>query len=201
MRLAVLISGRGSNLRSILESERTGSLGKAIVSLIISDKRDAKGLKYSKEYNKKTIIIESNSHNSKEEYDNQLVKVLHEHDIDLIVLAGFMRILTPFFVNTFNNRIVNIHPSLLPAFPGLNAQKQALNHGSKISGCTVHFASEEVDDGPIILQRAVEISNDDTEESLSQKILKQEHEILPLALKLISEGKISIKERKIIVEE
>ena len=193
MRLAVLISGRGSNLRSILESERKGSLGKAIVSLIISDKQDAKGLKYSKEYNKKAVILESNSYNSREEYDNQLVKVLHEHDIDLIVLAGFMRILTPFFVNTFINRIVNIHPSLLPAFPGLNAQKQALNHGSKISGCTVHFASKEVDNGPIILQRAVEISNDDTEESLSQKILKHEHEILPLALKLISEGKISIK--------
>ncbi len=201
MRLAVLISGRGSNLKSILESERKGSLGKAIVSLIISDKRDAEGLKYSKEYNKKAIILESNSYNSREEYDNQLVKVLHKHDIDLIVLAGFMRILTPFFVNTFINRIVNIHPSLLPAFPGLKAQKQALNHGSKISGCTVHFASEEVDYGPIILQRAVEISNDDTEESLSQKILKHEHEILPLALKLISEGKISIKERKIIVEE
>lgn len=201
MRLAVLISGRGSNLRSILESERKGSLGKAIVSLIISDKQDAKGLKYSKEYNKKAVILESNSYNSREEYDNQLVKVLHEHDIDLIVLAGFMRILTPFFVNTFINRIVNIHPSLLPAFPGLNAQKQALNHGSKISGCTVHFASEEVDNGPIILQRAVEISNDDTEESLSQKILKHEHEILPLALKLISEGKISIKKRKIFVEE
>ena len=120
MRLAVLISGRGSNLRSILESERKGSLGKAIVSLIISDKRDAKGLKYSKEYNKKAIILESNSYNSREEYDNQLLKVLHEHDIDLIVLAGFMRILTPFFVNKFINRIVNIHPSLLPAFPGLN---------------------------------------------------------------------------------
>jgi len=169
MRLAVLISGRGSNLRSILESERKGSLGKAIVSLIISDKQDAKGLKYSKEYNKKAVILESNSYNSREEYDNQLVKVLHEHEIDIIVLAGFMRILTPFFVNTFINRIVNIHPSLLPAFPGLNAQKQALNHGSKISGCTVHFASEEVDNGPIILQRAVEISNDDTEESYLRK--------------------------------
>ena len=200
MKLAVLISGRGSNLKSILESERKGSLGIATVSLIVSNKQDAKGLKYSEEYNKEAVILE-NSYNSREEYDKQLATILHKHDIDLIVLAGFMRILTPFFINKFNNRIVNIHPSLLPAFPGLNAQKQALVYGVKISGCTVHFVSEEVDAGPIILQKAVEISSNDTVESLSQKILKNEHEILPLSLKLITEGKISIKERKISVVE
>lgn len=200
MKLAVLISGRGSNLRSILESERKGSLGIATVSLIVSNKQDAKGLKYSEEYNKEAVILE-NSYNSREEYDKQLATILHKHDIDLIVLAGFMRILTPFFINKFNNRIVNIHPSLLPAFPGLNAQKQALDYGVKISGCTVHFVIEETDAGPIILQKAVKISSNDTVESLSQKILKNEHEILPLALKLISEGKVSIKERKISVVE
>lgn len=197
MNVAVLISGRGSNLRAILEAEKNNNLGKAHVVLVLSNKADAKGLDHAKEFNKDTVVLEASGFNSREDYDRALVEVLHQHNIELVVLAGFMRILTSVFLDAFRNRVINIHPSLLPSFPGLHAQRQALEYGVKISGCTVHFVTEEVDGGPIILQHAVEVYDDDTEETLAKRILKYEHQLLPKAIRLIAEGRVSIKGRKV----
>jgi len=196
MNVAVLISGRGSNLRAILEAEKNNNLGEAKVTLVLSNKPTAKGLEHARAFGKKVVILESSGFKTREDYDKELVKILNEHRIDLVVLAGFMRILSPVFIEAFRNRIINIHPSLLPSFPGLHAQKQALDYGVKISGCTVHFVTEEVDGGPIILQHAVEVLDDDTEETLSQRILKFEHQLLPKAIRLISEGKVRLEGRK-----
>jgi phosphoribosylglycinamide formyltransferase-1 len=197
MRIAILISGRGSNLKAILEAEKKQKLGQAEVSLIISNNSKAKGIGYGKSYGKQTICLEANNFRTKESYENELIKIIEDYGIDLIVLAGFMRILTPNFIDKFRNKIINIHPSLLPSFPGLNAQKQALDSGVRISGCTVHFVNEEVDAGPIILQKAVEIVEGDTEYSLSKRILEEEHKLLPLSIKLISESKVKIEQNKV----
>jgi len=184
--VAVLISGRGSNLKAILEAEKNNQLGEAKVTLIISNRSDAKGLEYARDYNKKIEIIENSRSSSREEYDKLLIDLLHQNSINLVVLAGFMRILSSLIVNEFQNKIINIHPALLPSFPGLYAQKQALDLGVKITGCTVHFVDEKVDHGPIILQDSIPIFDEDTEESLSKRILKKEHQLLPRAIKLIS---------------
>ncbi|MFW9853355.1 MAG: phosphoribosylglycinamide formyltransferase, partial [Candidatus Thorarchaeota archaeon] len=143
------------------------------------------------------VCLESSHFKSNEAYDKELIRIIQSHGIELIVLAGFMRILSPYFVKHFENKIINVHPSLLPAFPGLNAQKQALDYGVKFTGCTVHFVNEVVDGGPIILQKIVDIKEDDTEFSLSNRILEMEHEILPLAIKLISQDKVNIYNNKV----
>lgn len=197
MRVAVLISGRGSNLKAILEAEKKQQLGQAEVSLIVSNNTKAKGLEYGESSGKKTICLEANNFKSKETYEKELSDIIENQGIDLIVLAGFMRILSPYFIDRFQNKIINIHPSLLPSFPGLKAQKQALDFGVRISGCTVHFVNEQVDSGPIILQKAVEIKEDDSEFSLSKRILKEEHKLLPLSIKLISENKVKIEQNKV----
>ena len=197
MNVAVLISGRGSNLKAILEAERNNKIAKAQVKLVLSNNCKAEGLKYAKEYDKKAVCLESNNFKSKVAYDNELTDIIKSHNIDLVVLAGFMRILSPSFIKQFENKIINIHPSLLPSFPGLNAQKQALEHGVKVTGCTVHFANELVDKGPIILQKTIDVKEDDTEFSLSNRILEKEHEILSLAIKLISENRVKIIKNKV----
>ncbi len=197
MNVAILISGRGSNLKAILEAERNKKIAKAQVKLIISNNSKAEGLKYAKEFGKKTAWLESNNFKSKEAYDKELAQIIKSNDIELVVLAGFMRILSPSFIKQFKNKIINIHPSLLPAFPGLNAQKQALDCGVKITGCTVHFVNEMVDKGPIIIQKTVDVKDDDTEFSLSNRILEKEHEILPLAIKLISENRVNLIKNKV----
>lgn len=199
MKVAVLISGRGSNLKSILEAEKKNLLGEAEVAAIISDNPLAHGLKYAKEYKKQSVIIDFSKFKSKNDFEQKLISVLENAQIELIVLAGFMRILSPAFIDLFRNKIINIHPSLLPSFPGLNAQKQAFDFGVKISGCTVHFVTEEIDAGPIILQKAIEIENDDTEESISSKILSWEHILLPQAIKLFSEKKMILRNNKVKV--
>jgi len=197
MKVAVLISGRGSNLKAILDAEKDKKLAKAQIKLIVSNNSKAEGLKYAKEYSKKIICLESKNFKSKEAYDEELAQTIKSYDIDLVVLAGFMRILSPSFVKHFENKIINIHPSLLPAFPGLKAQKQALDYGVKYTGCTVHFVNEKVDGGPIILQDIVKVKDDDTEFSLSNRILEKEHELLPLVIKLISEGYVKIHNNKV----
>ena len=197
MNVAVLISGRGSNLEAILEKEKQKELGNAVISLVVSNNPDAKGLEIAKRYGKKTIVLPSHRNQNRETYDKQLAETLEKNDIDLVVLAGFMRILSPFFVNKFSNKIINIHPSLLPSFPGINAQKQALDYGAKITGCTVHFVDEKVDHGPIILQEVVLVDDSDTEEILAKKILEKEHILLPKAIRLFSEGKIIVEGRKV----
>ncbi len=199
MNIAVLISGRGSNLLSILEHENKNKLGTAKVVLVISNNRNAKGIEYAKQYGKECIVIENHECVNREEYDKKIIEQLEKYNVELVVLAGFMRILSPLFVKRYKHRIINVHPALLPSFPGLNAQKQALNYGVKVSGCTVHFVDDKVDHGEIILQRSVVVKDDDTEESLANRILEQEHILLPLAIKLFSENKLEIKERKVII--
>ncbi len=197
MNTAVLISGRGSNLQAILYAEREKRLGEAKIQLIISNKKEAEGLKYSEIFNKKSVVISRDSFITKNEFEQKLIQTLRENEIDLIVLAGFMQILSTEFVNLYDGKIINIHPSLLPSFPGLKAQEQALDYGVKVSGCTVHFVNSEVDSGPIILQETIEITEKETEESLSEKILTKEHEALPRAISLISQNKVIISGRNV----
>lgn len=196
----MLVSGRGSNLEALLRAERGGTLGDAHVEVVISNKPGVRALEVARGFGVPTEIIEA-AGAERSAYDERLYHALADHGVDtasgLVLLAGFMRLLTPEFVSRFSGRILNIHPSLLPSFPGLEAQRQALDHGVKVTGCTVHFVVAEVDAGPIIVQRAVEVLEDDTPDSLSARILEQEHLAYPHAVKLFVEGKLSIKGRKV----
>ncbi len=195
-KIGILISGRGSNMESIIKACKEGLIPAEVV-IVISDKPDAAGLQKAKNYNIETAVIERNLYSSKEEFEKAIINLLQKKNVDLICLAGFMRILSPMFIRSFPLKIMNIHPALLPSFPGLHAQKQALDYGVKISGATVHFVDEGVDTGPIIMQEAVEVLDNDTEESLSQRILQKEHQIYPKAIKLFFENKLIIQGRKV----
>ena len=195
-KLAVLVSGRGSNLQAIMDSIDREELD-AHLSIVISNTKDAMALKRAEKHEIKTIFIDPSNYSSSKEYDKALVLKLKEFSIDLICLAGYMRILGEEIIQTFEKRIINIHPSLLPAFPGLNAQKQAINHGVKFSGCTVHFVDSGVDSGPIILQTVVPVYDNDDEKSLSKRILEQEHYLYPKAIKMIQENKIRLNGRTV----
>ena len=167
---------------------------------MISDNPDAYGLKRAKQHNIETQYINFKKFKKREDYDKEIIKSLKEKKIDLVVLAGYMRILSPYFIRTYKNKIINIHPALLPSFSGLHAQGQAVKYGVKVSGCTVHFVDEGVDSGPIVLQRALEVKDDDTEESLAERILKEEHQIYPQAIQLFSQGRLMIKGRKVFIK-
>lgn len=199
-RIAILLSGRGSNFEAIYRAINEGKID-AEIGIVISNKEDARGLLRAKEFGLETIFLNPKEFSSREEYDLKLAEEIEKRDIDLICLAGWMRILTPSFVQKFRNRIMNIHPALLPSFPGLEAQKQALEYGVRFSGCTVHFVNEEVDAGPIILQAVVPVFQNDTVETLSERILKEEHRIYPEAVRLFVEGKLRIEGRRVIIEE
>lgn len=200
MKIAILISGRGSNMTAIIKAVENGLISNSEVSIVISDKTSAQGLVKAKEYGIKTLVI-SKKGRARAEHDAEIVAELKKRNIELICLAGYMRLLSPEFVRAFPNRIVNIHPSLLPSFKGLDAQKQALDYGVKISGCTVHFVDEELDHGAIIMQKAVEVLDDDTVESLSTRILEQEHLLYVRAVKQLVEEKYKIVERRIVVAQ
>jgi phosphoribosylglycinamide formyltransferase 1 len=198
-----LISGRGSNMENILRSIKKNKIPINPV-VVISNKPDAKGLGIAQKLGVKTEIIESNDlKGGNWEYDSKLVSVLEKYKVTpqngLICLAGFMRIMSPEFIKHYKGRILNIHPAILPSFPGLHSQKQAIEYGVKYAGCTVHFVDEGVDTGPIILQSVVKVKDDDTEETLAKRILKQEHKIYPKAVKLFAKGKIRIVGRKTIL--
>ena len=195
-KLAVLVSGRGSNLQAIIDSIDREELD-AHLSVVISNTKDAMALKRAEKHGIKTIFIDPSTYLNNKEYDKALVLKLKEFSIDLICLAGYMRILGEEVIQTFEKKIINIHPSLLPAFPGLNAQKQAINHGVKFSGCTVHFVDSGVDSGPIILQTVVPVYDNDDEKSLSKRILEQEHYLYPKAIKMIQEKKIRLNGRTV----
>ena len=195
-KLAVLVSGRGSNLQAIIDSIDREELD-AHLSIVISNTKDAMALKRAEKHGIKTIFIDPSTYLNSKEYDKALVLKLKEFSIDLICLAGYMRILGEEVIQTFEKKIINIHPSLLPAFPGLNAQKQAINHGVKFSGCTVHFVDLGVDSGPIILQTVVPVYDNDDEKSLSKRILEQEHYLYPKAIKMIQEKKIRLNGRTV----
>ncbi|MBI3601247.1 MAG: phosphoribosylglycinamide formyltransferase [Nitrospinae bacterium] len=199
LKIAVLVSGRGSNLQAIIDAVESGKIhGK--IEAVISNKKDAYALERAKRHRLIGIFIDPSSYKTKEDYDRAVIKVLEEKNIGLVCLAGFMRILTPYFVNRYKGRIINIHPSLLPAFPGLDAQKKALEYGVKFSGATVHFVEEGVDSGPIILQAIVPVMDTDTPDTLSERILNEEHKIYPEAVKLFAEGRIEVKGRRIIIK-
>ena len=203
LNLVILISGRGSNMENILKAVKKNKIPIKPV-LVISNKPDAKGLAIAQKLGVKTEVVESNGlKGGNWEYDSKLVSILEKHKITpqncLICLAGFMRIMSPEFIRYYKGRIMNIHPAILPAFPGLHSQRQALEYGVKYSGCTVHFVDEGVDTGPIILQSVVKIKDNDTEENVSKRILKQEHKIYPKAVNLFAKGKIKIVGRKTII--
>ena len=195
-KLAVLVSGRGSNLQAIIDSIDREELD-AHLSIVISNTKDAMALKRAEKHGIKIIFIDPSTYLNSKEYDKALVLKLKEFSIDLICLAGYMRILGEEVIQTFEKKIINMHPSLLPAFPGLNAQKQAINHGVKFSGCTVHFVDSGVDSGPIILQTVVPVYDNDDEKSLSKRILEQEHYLYPKAIKMIQENKIRLNGRTV----
>jgi len=201
LKLAILISGRGSNMRAILRAIKKQNIP-IVPTVVISNKPSARGLRIARGLDVKTEIVESNGfQGSRWEYDQKIIGVLNKYGVmpknSLICLAGFMRILSPEFIKKFKNRILNIHPSILPAFPGLDAQRQAIESGVSHSGCTVHFVDEGVDTGPIIVQETVKIKNDDTEETLSKRILAKEHKAYVKAVKLIAEKKINVTGRKV----
>ena len=197
--IGVLASGRGTNLQAIIEAIEDGKIAGEI-KVVMSDHPKACALKRAQQYLIDTRYIDFKEFKNREDFDKEIIKILKEKKIDLVVLAGYMRILSPYFIRAYQNKIMNIHPALLPSFPGLYAQKQAIGNGVKISGCTVHFVDEGVDSGPIILQKAVEMSDDDTEESLTEKILKEEHQIYPQAIQLFSESRLIIKGRRVFIK-
>ena len=175
-RIAILISGRGSNMVALAEAVRGGTIANAEVAIVISDKRDAAGLASASERGFETLVIERGAR-TRQEHDREIVSALAARQIDLVCLAGYMRVLSSEFIDAYRGRILNIHPSLLPAFPGLDAQRQALENGAKKSGCTVHFVDETLDGGPILMQREVQVDEADTVESLSARILVEEHKL------------------------
>ncbi|MFC1855039.1 phosphoribosylglycinamide formyltransferase [Thermodesulfobacteriota bacterium] len=197
-KVGVLLSGSGSNFQSIIDNIKSGYID-ASISVVISDNKDAYGLKRAQDNGIEVETVDYKSYNDRTSYDKHIVDLLNKHGAELVVLAGYMKVVTPFFVNAFKDRIMNIHPALLPSFPGLHVQKKALDYGAKFSGCTVHFVDEGVDTGPIIVQAVVPIFCDDTEESLSKRILKEEHKIYPLAIKLYVENRLKIEDRRVII--
>jgi phosphoribosylglycinamide formyltransferase 1 len=196
-RIGVLLSGRGSNFVALADSVAAGRIPDAEIAIVVSNREGAAGIDKAKDRGIPTRVIPSKGL-EREPYDRQVVAVLREHKVDLICLAGYMRLLSSYFVASFPNRILNIHPSLLPSFPGLESQRQALEYGVKIAGCTVHFVDENLDAGPIVLQAAVPVHDADTEVTLSERILAEEHRIYSEAVRIVLEGKFKIAGRRVV---
>ena len=198
LRIGVLASGSGSNLQTVIDNIENGSLA-AEVTCVVSNKASAFALERARRHDIPAIHLDHRSFSGRENYDAAIVEVLRSHGVELVVLAGFMRIITPVLLGAFPAAVMNIHPALLPAFPGLHAQKQALDYGVKISGCSVHFVDAGTDTGPVIIQAAVPVLDDDTEETLSSRILVEEHRIYSEAIRLFAAGRLRIDGRKVIV--
>ncbi len=195
--LAVLVSGRGSNLQAIIDSIEKNIL-QAEIAIVISNVKDTYALERARKHGLDGLFLDPKSFPDRNSYEQGLVEQIQSKSVNLICLAGYMRVLGKHFIETFSGRIINIHPSLLPAFPGLNVQKRVLEHGARFSGCTVHYVNEEVDGGPIISQAVVPIFDDDDEASLSERILEQEHIIYPEAIRLILEGRLALSGRRVL---
>ena len=196
-RIAVLLSGRGSNFEALADSVAAGRIPDAEIAIVVSNREGAPGIERAKARGLATRVLPSKGL-EREAFDRQVVAVLNERKVDLVCLAGYMRLLSPYFVKSFPNRILNIHPSLLPSFPGLESQRQALEYGVKFAGCTVHFVDENLDAGPIILQAVVPVADTDTEDTLSEKILHEEHRIYTEAVKIVLDGKLRIEGRRVL---
>jgi phosphoribosylglycinamide formyltransferase-1 len=195
--LAILLSGRGSNFVAIADSIDVGRVADARIAVVISNKADAPGIATARQRGLNAVVIPSKG-KAREEHDREVVAALKHHSVDLVCLAGYMRLLSPWFVQQFPRRILNIHPSLLPAFPGLEAQEQAFAYGVKVSGCTVHFVDEELDHGAIIVQKTVPVLDSDDEHSLATRILEQEHIAYSEAINIVLEGKYAVKGRRLL---
>ncbi|GAB6071687.1 phosphoribosylglycinamide formyltransferase [Venenivibrio stagnispumantis] len=197
--IVVLASGRGSNLQAIINAIKEKKIN-AKISLVLSDKKEANALKIASENNIKSKFIDPSFFASREGYDIYIAELIKKENPDLVVLAGYMRILTDKFIDSFEGKLINIHPSLIPAFQGLKAQKKAVEYGAKFSGCTVHFVTKELDNGPIIIQAVVPVLPEDTEKELSERILFYEHKIYPQAIKWILEDRVIIEGRKVVIK-
>jgi len=200
LRVGVLASGRGSNFRALVEAAHAGRIP-ATMAVLISDRETAPALDIARAYSIEALFLDPKQYPSREAHEKAIIAALEERRVDLVCHAGYMRILTPAYVAHFRGRAFNIHPSLLPAFPGLHAQRQALAHGVRVAGATVHFVDEGVDSGPIVLQAAVPVHPGDTEESLAQRILVEEHRIYPEAVRLFAEGRLHIEGRIVQIRE
>jgi phosphoribosylglycinamide formyltransferase-1 len=197
-RIGVLLSGRGSNFEALADSVSAGGIPDAEIALVLSNREGAPGIDRARARGLPTLVIPSKGL-EREVYDRQVVLALREAGVELVCLAGYMRLLSPYFVAAFPLRILNIHPSLLPSFPGLESQKQALDYGVKFAGCTVHFVDENLDAGPIVLQAVVRVEDGDNEDTLSARILKEEHRIYCEAVKIVCEGKFKIAGRRVLL--
>lgn len=193
--IAVFVSGSGTNLQAVIDS----GIESANIAVVVCDTPGVMAVDRAKNHGIPVELVNSRGFKSREEFERQIVAKIDRYDIDLVVLAGFMRILTPYFIGRFANRIINIHPSLLPSFPGTNSVRQALGYGVKQTGCTAHFVEKEVDAGPIILQAVVPVTEEDTEETLLEKVHAEEHRILPEAVRLFCEGKLTLSGRKVLI--
>jgi len=204
LRAAILASGRGSNLQAIIDAIEAGQVQAQIVA-VISNKKDAVALERARKHGIKDLFVDpkpfAGRPDSREAYDRSLLDILQQHDVELVLLAGYMKIVTAVLVNAYANRMMNIHPSLLPSFPGLDVQKKAIDWGCKLAGCTVHFVTEGVDEGPIIIQAAVSMLDDDTPETLAARILVQEHKIYPRAVQLFAEGRLRVNGRRVLIDD
>ena len=198
VKIAVLVSGRGSNLQAIIDSIEKGYIKNAAINVVISNKANAYALERARIHGISTVFLDPGEY-GRAEYDKAILDILNQYDTDLLLLAGYFRLLGNEIIETYRNRIMNIHPSLLPAFKGLHAQRQAFEYGVKVAGCTVHFVDEGLDSGPIILQKCVPVIPGDTEETLTNRILEQEHIIYPEAVKLFTEGKLKIEGRNVVI--
>ena len=204
LRVAVLASGRGSNLQAVIDAIEAGTVQAKIVA-VISNKKDAPALERATRHGLSALFVDPKPYagrpDSREAYDRELLDLLKQHDVELVLLAGYMKIVTRVLVEAFMSRMMNIHPSLLPSFPGLDVQKKAIDWGCKLAGCTVHFVTEGVDEGPIILQAAVPTLDDDTPDTLATRILEQEHKIYPRAVQLFAEGRLRVEGRRVFIED
>jgi phosphoribosylglycinamide formyltransferase-1 len=196
MKVGIMASGRGSNFQALIDASQKGKMPDVELALLIVNKKDAYAIKRAEKNNIEYQVITSDDR-TRSEFDQTVLKIMKDKKIEVVVLAGFMRLLTPEFIKTYQNKIINIHPSLLPLFPGAHAHRDTINSGAKISGCTAHFVDEGIDTGPIIMQKTVELTESETEESLSEKILPHEHEILPKALQLLCSEKIVLHGREV----
>ena len=203
LRVAVLASGRGSNLQAVIDAIEAGQVQAQIVA-VISNKKDAVALERARKHGIKDLFVDpkpfTGRPDGRDAYDRSLLEVLQQHNVELVLLAGYMKIVTAVLVNAYANRMMNIHPSLLPSFPGLDVQKKAIDWGCKLAGCTVHFVTEGVDEGPIVIQAAVPILDDDTSDTLAARILVQEHKIYPRAVQLFAEGRLRVDGRRVLID-
>ncbi len=198
--IAVLVSGSGSNLQAIIDASEAGAIP-AKIGVVLSNNAEAYGLVRARNHGIPAEVVDHRSFENREAFDARMVEIIRSYGAELVCLAGFMRVVTPVFLRAFPQRIINIHPALLPSFPGTHGPRQALRYGVRFSGCTVHFLDEGVDTGPVIVQAVVPVYEDDTEETLAARILKEEHRIYPMAIRLFLEGKLSISGRRVITRE